>query len=259
MFSVVGAQVYRYESSDDEAQNRFQSEDQHALDTPITNTDIQNIAQAGVPGNIEVIDLTNCDSVHDQLTTGVPDVSAGSRNVEPDRTSADPDHAQAEQDRMLAGGEHTQADDPNPTSGIQGDPSGFSIAAAPPLHKPRRRRPPSVAAAVAAAPPPAADDFVIGLVPISEDLPPPTFQEPEFPVNLVGARRLDASKHEASTSYRSGFRWNKNHPSNLVIDNPTAPLRTRGQMIDEYFNYAFISHTDQIGVQLSKDNSSRRI
>ncbi|KZV42381.1 hypothetical protein F511_40363 [Dorcoceras hygrometricum] len=30
-----------------------------------------------------------------------------------------------------------------------------------------------------------------------EDLPPPTFQEPEFPVNLVEARRLDASKSNA--------------------------------------------------------------
>ncbi|KZV39883.1 glutamate--glyoxylate aminotransferase 2-like [Dorcoceras hygrometricum] len=32
------------------------------------------------------------------------------------------------------------------------------------------------------------------------DLPPPTFEVPEFPVNLVGARRLDASKKELKKS-----------------------------------------------------------
>ncbi|KZV26353.1 APO protein 4, mitochondrial-like [Dorcoceras hygrometricum] len=37
------------ESSDDEAKTRIQSNDQHALDTPITNADIQNVVQADVP------------------------------------------------------------------------------------------------------------------------------------------------------------------------------------------------------------------
>ncbi|KZV40739.1 hypothetical protein F511_14779 [Dorcoceras hygrometricum] len=43
-----------------------------------------------------------------------------------------------------------------------------------------------------------------------EDLPPPTFQEPEFPVNLVGARRLDASKPRAAACggpSRAGRAW----------------------------------------------------
>ncbi|KZV15702.1 hypothetical protein F511_34156 [Dorcoceras hygrometricum] len=81
-----------YESSDDEAQNGFQARDQHALDTPITNDDIQNVAQAGVPGKIEFTDLTNIDSVLDQPATCVADVSADSSNVDPDHAQADPDH-----------------------------------------------------------------------------------------------------------------------------------------------------------------------
>ncbi|KZV27089.1 hypothetical protein F511_36089 [Dorcoceras hygrometricum] len=55
------------ESTDDEALTRIQAAEQHALETPITNADVQNVAQADVPGNIEVIDFTN---VQDQQITG---------------------------------------------------------------------------------------------------------------------------------------------------------------------------------------------
>ncbi|KZV17997.1 hypothetical protein F511_21153 [Dorcoceras hygrometricum] len=41
-------------TSDYEAHNRFQAGDQHAQNTPFTNADIQDVAQAGVPGKIRV-------------------------------------------------------------------------------------------------------------------------------------------------------------------------------------------------------------
>ncbi|KZV57387.1 hypothetical protein F511_32356 [Dorcoceras hygrometricum] len=92
--------------------------DQHALDTPITNADIQNFVQAVVPGNIEVIDLTNNDTVQDQQVTCVSD-SASLHD-----TQVDPDHAQVDPYHVLAGGEITQVDDPIRSGDIQGDPAG---------------------------------------------------------------------------------------------------------------------------------------
>ncbi|KZV14211.1 alanine--glyoxylate aminotransferase 23, mitochondrial-like [Dorcoceras hygrometricum] len=55
---------------------------------------------ASLPGNIEIIDLTNSDTVQNQQAIGVPAVSAGSHNADPDR--------------VPTGGEHVQVDDPNP-------------------------------------------------------------------------------------------------------------------------------------------------
>ena len=40
------------------------------------------------------------------------------------------------------------------------------------------------------------------------------------------------------------FRWNKNHPPELIIGDPSAPSRTRNQIIDLYANSAFISQIE---------------
>ncbi|KZV17893.1 U-box domain-containing protein 18-like [Dorcoceras hygrometricum] len=111
------------ESSDDDAQNRGQADDQHALDMPITNADIRDVAQAG------------------------------------------PDH-------VKAGGERMHIDEPNITN-----------------------------------------DSTTSGNPKTGDQDNPS--------------RTQGEQHEPPTSYIPGLRWNKNHPPELVIGNPTAPVRTQ--------------------------------
>ncbi|XP_073300494.1 uncharacterized protein [Primulina huaijiensis] len=47
-----------------------------------------------------------------------------------------------------------------------------------------------------------------------------------------------------SNTYGPCLRWKKNHPLELVIGNPTAPLRTRNQMINEFIHAAFVSQIE---------------
>ncbi|XP_075486456.1 uncharacterized protein LOC142526068 [Primulina tabacum] len=45
-------------------------------------------------------------------------------------------------------------------------------------------------------------------------------------------------------SYGPCLRWKKEHPLELVIGNPTATLRTRNQMINEFMHAAFVSQLE---------------
>ncbi|XP_073304120.1 uncharacterized protein [Primulina huaijiensis] len=47
-----------------------------------------------------------------------------------------------------------------------------------------------------------------------------------------------------SNTYGPCLRWKKDHPLELVIGNPTAPLRTRHQMINEFMHAAFVSQIE---------------
>ncbi|XP_073129102.1 uncharacterized protein [Henckelia pumila] len=52
------------------------------------------------------------------------------------------------------------------------------------------------------------------------------------------------NQQENSDQLGPNYRWSKNHPQKLVIGNPSAPLRTRCQMINEFIHAAFISHIE---------------
>ncbi|KZV52558.1 heterogeneous nuclear ribonucleoprotein Q-like [Dorcoceras hygrometricum] len=76
--------------------------------------DIQNVARADVPGNIDAIYLTNVDQVQDQQATSVPAVDAALLDVQSD----DADRAQVDADHAPANGELVRAYDPNRTGVI---------------------------------------------------------------------------------------------------------------------------------------------
>ncbi|XP_075483738.1 uncharacterized protein LOC142523890 [Primulina tabacum] len=54
----------------------------------------------------------------------------------------------------------------------------------------------------------------------------------------------DINQPTEPNPYRPCLRWNKDHPLELVIGNPTAPLRTRNQMINEFMQDAFVSQIE---------------
>ena len=43
---------------------------------------------------------------------------------------------------------------------------------------------------------------------------------------------------------RPDLRWNKNHPPELVIGNPSSSVRTRKQILEQFSNSAFISQIE---------------
>ncbi|XP_075478862.1 uncharacterized protein LOC142519719 [Primulina tabacum] len=54
----------------------------------------------------------------------------------------------------------------------------------------------------------------------------------------------DINQPTEPNSYGPCLRWNKDHPLEQVIGNPTAPLRTRNQMINEFMQAAFVSQIE---------------
>ncbi|XP_073121777.1 uncharacterized protein [Henckelia pumila] len=67
----------------------------------------------------------------------------------------------------------------------------------------------------------------------------------EIPTNTDHIEHHDVQDQQENT-YQLGpyYRWSKTHPPSLVIGNPSAPLRIRGQMINELMHAAFISHIE---------------
>ncbi|XP_073120043.1 uncharacterized protein [Henckelia pumila] len=78
-----------------------------------------------------------------------------------------------------------------------------------------------------------------------EQRPEETPVENEFTTNTDHVAHHDVQNQQENTDQLGpNYRWSKNHPPKLVIGNPSAPLRTRGQMINEFIHAAFISHIE---------------
>ncbi|XP_073153180.1 uncharacterized protein [Henckelia pumila] len=71
----------------------------------------------------------------------------------------------------------------------------------------------------------------------------------EIPTNT---EHHDVQDQQENTDHLGPYyRWSKTHLPSLVIGNPSAPLRTRGQMINELMHAAFISNIDTKKVEES--------
>ncbi|XP_073153100.1 uncharacterized protein [Henckelia pumila] len=69
----------------------------------------------------------------------------------------------------------------------------------------------------------------------------------EIPMNTDLVQHLNDQTQQGNTDHH--YRWSKTHPPSLVIGNPSAPLRTRCQMINEFKHAAFISHIEPIKIE----------
>ncbi|XP_073153828.1 uncharacterized protein [Henckelia pumila] len=67
----------------------------------------------------------------------------------------------------------------------------------------------------------------------------------EVPKNTDPVENQDDQDQQGNTDQLGpNYRWTKTHPPNSIIGNPSAPLRTRGQMISELMHAAFISQME---------------
>ncbi|XP_073153354.1 uncharacterized protein [Henckelia pumila] len=69
----------------------------------------------------------------------------------------------------------------------------------------------------------------------------------EIPIDTDHVEPHNDQTQQGNTDHH--YRWSKTHPPSLVIGNPSAPLRTRGQMINEFMHAAFISHIEPKNIE----------
>lgn len=78
----------------------------------------------------------------------------------------------------------------------------------------------------------------------AKEVDPMNNHQPEMTqeYNVTDANEYSEVQQEDQNPFGPKLWCNKNRPLELVIGNPSTPLRTRKQMIDEFLHSAFISH-----------------
>ncbi|XP_073119702.1 uncharacterized protein [Henckelia pumila] len=85
---------------------------------------------------------------------------------------------------------------------------------------------------------------------VEEQRPEEPSIDNEIPINTGHIENQDDQDQQGNTDKLGpSYRWSKIHPPNLVIGNPSAPLRTKGQMINELMHAAFISQIEHKKVE----------
>ncbi|XP_073294588.1 uncharacterized protein [Primulina huaijiensis] len=80
----------------------------------------------------------------------------------------------------------------------------------------------------------------------TQDIPKPEVNISESATALAEPDSNPSNQEDTSLN---PFVWRKSHPPSLIIGNPTVPMRTRRQMINEYMHAAFISQDEPMKIE----------